>query len=78
MTFEERLNEVAELVRLIAVQTAENVRLTNKLEKGQLELQKGQKQIQRSLKSLERIAVAHEKRLNSHETRLRRLQKPKK
>ena len=91
MTFEQRLEQVAEMMRMIATQTVETVRLQKTQAKAQADNWKLAKQIQlaqkksatevqdlkQSLKSLERIAVAHEKRLNSHEARLRRLPKPK-
>jgi len=91
MTFEERLEEVAELVRMIATQTVENVRLRKAQAKAQADNWKLAKQIQlaqkksatevqdlkQSLKSLERIAIAHERRLNAHDVILRRLPKSK-
>jgi hypothetical protein len=91
MTFEQRLEQVAEMMRMIATQTVETVRLQKAQAKAQAENWKLAKQIQlaqkksaievqdlkQSLKSLERIAVAHEKRLNSHEARLRKPPKPK-
>jgi hypothetical protein len=91
MTFDERLDQVAEMMRMIATQTVETVRLQKAQAKAQADNWKLAKQIQlaqkksatevqdlkQSLKSLERIAVAHEKRLNDHETRLRTLPKSK-